>query len=188
MILLLSNSSALRRPQLVVRPDGRLFRALCCAIAFLIVGSPAHSQVPPSPAAAGSPSVSISSKGGTDPLRWWKGNLHTHTLWSDGDDFPEMVVDAYKKGGYHFLVLSDHNIMQEGEKWVTLGTNKTSAIALQKYIERFPAVANELRSRDGTEVVRLKTLHEFRPTFDESDHFLLMTGEEISARAGTIPI
>lgn len=25
--------------------------------------------------------------------RWWKGNLHTHTLWSDGDDYPEMVVD-----------------------------------------------------------------------------------------------
>ena len=19
-------------------------------------------------------------------LRWWKGNLHTHSLWSDGDD------------------------------------------------------------------------------------------------------
>src|SRR5438874_1811301 len=27
--------------------------------------------------------------------RWWKGNLHTHTLWSDGDDYPEMVVDWY---------------------------------------------------------------------------------------------
>ena len=21
------------------------------------------------------------------PPRWWKGNLHTHTLWSDGDDY-----------------------------------------------------------------------------------------------------
>ena len=22
------------------------------------------------------------------PLRWWKGNLHTHSFWSDGTDFP----------------------------------------------------------------------------------------------------
>ena len=21
---------------------------------------------------------------------WFKGNLHTHSFWSDGDDFPEM--------------------------------------------------------------------------------------------------
>ncbi len=21
------------------------------------------------------------------PLRWWKGNIHTHSLWSDGNDF-----------------------------------------------------------------------------------------------------
>src|SRR5207248_5112732 len=25
-------------------------------------------------------------------LRWFKGNVHTHTLWSDGDDYPEMVA------------------------------------------------------------------------------------------------
>jgi len=25
-------------------------------------------------------------------LRWWKGNLHTHSLWSDGDEFPEMIA------------------------------------------------------------------------------------------------
>ena len=33
---------------------------------------------------------------GNPPLRWWKGNLHTHSLWSDGDDFPEMIVDWYR--------------------------------------------------------------------------------------------
>src|ERR1044071_4135108 len=54
---------------------------------------------------------------------WWKGNLHTHTLWSDGDDYPEMVVEWYKTNGYHFLVLSDHNITQEGEKWTPITTN-----------------------------------------------------------------
>nr|MBA3762074.1 hypothetical protein [Chthoniobacterales bacterium] len=33
------------------------------------------------------------------PLRWWKGNLHTHSLWSDGDDYPEMIVEWYKGHG-----------------------------------------------------------------------------------------
>jgi hypothetical protein len=147
----------------------------------------ASGQAPPLPAPAGSPSVSLSTRT-SDLSTWWKGNLHTHSLWSDGDDFPEMVVEGYKKAGYNFLVLSDHNITQEGEKWVTLGTNKTSAIALQKYIDRFPAVANELRSREGKEMVRLKTFKEFRPLLEEHDRFLLMMGEEISAKAGKVPV
>lgn len=25
--------------------------------------------------------------------QWFKGNTHTHTLWSDGDGFPDMVTD-----------------------------------------------------------------------------------------------
>ena len=52
--------------------------------------------------------------------RWWKGNLHTHSLWSDGDDFPEMIADWYKRHGYHFLALTDHNLLSEGEKWVPM--------------------------------------------------------------------
>ena len=28
----------------------------------------------------------------TTSARWWKGNLHTHSLWSDGDDYPEMIA------------------------------------------------------------------------------------------------
>src|SRR2546427_361419 len=55
---------------------------------------------------------------------WYKGNTHTHTLWSDGDAPPEWAVDWYKSHGYQFLVLSDHNILQEGEKWVAVGTEK----------------------------------------------------------------
>jgi hypothetical protein len=30
---------------------------------------------------------------------WYKGNTHTHTLWSDGNDFPEMITDWYKEKG-----------------------------------------------------------------------------------------
>ena len=39
--------------------------------------------------------------------RWLKGNLHTHSLRSDGNDYPEMIVDWYARHGYQFLALSD---------------------------------------------------------------------------------
>ena len=69
-------------------------------------------------------------------VRWWKGNLHTHTLWSDGDDFPEMVVDWYKSRGYDFLALSDHNTLLEGNVGV-VATNESTIRALPKYLRRF---------------------------------------------------
>jgi hypothetical protein len=45
------------------------------------------------------------------PGRWFKGNLHTHTLNSDGDSTPEEVVRWYREHGYDFLVLTDHNFL-----------------------------------------------------------------------------
>lgn len=45
------------------------------------------------------------------PLRWYKGNTHTHTLNSDGDSTPDEVVRWYREHGYHFLVLTDHNFL-----------------------------------------------------------------------------
>ena len=45
------------------------------------------------------------------PLRWYKGNTHTHTLNSDGDSTPDEVARWYREHGYQFLVLSDHNFL-----------------------------------------------------------------------------
>lgn len=47
--------------------------------------------------------------------RWYKGNLHTHTLNSDGDSTPSEVAAWYREHRYHFLVLSDHNYLTEVE-------------------------------------------------------------------------
>lgn len=38
-----------------------------------------------------------------------KGNIHTHTSWSDGDSLPEVVYRWYRDHGYNFLVVTDHN-------------------------------------------------------------------------------
>ena len=50
-----------------------------------------------------------------EPLRWFKGNTHTHTLNSDGDSTPDEVVRWYREHGYHFLVLTDHNFLTATE-------------------------------------------------------------------------
>ena len=75
-----------------------------------------------------------------DPkARWFKGNLHTHSLWSDGNDFPDMIADWYRERGYHFLALSDHNILSAVEKWVSndLVIRRGGRRALAEYRERF---------------------------------------------------
>lgn len=46
-----------------------------------------------------------------DGLRWFKGNTHAHTSNSDGDSPPEEVARWYREHGYHFLVLTDHNVL-----------------------------------------------------------------------------
>jgi hypothetical protein len=42
---------------------------------------------------------------------WFKGNLHTHTLNSDGDSTPDDVVRWYRENGYNFVVITDHNYL-----------------------------------------------------------------------------
>jgi hypothetical protein len=46
---------------------------------------------------------------------WFKGNLHTHTINSDGDSTPDEVVRWYREHGYDFLVLTDHNYLTSVE-------------------------------------------------------------------------
>ncbi len=38
-----------------------------------------------------------------------KGNIHTHTTWSDGDRPPEDVYAWYRDHGYAFVAVTDHN-------------------------------------------------------------------------------
>lgn len=53
------------------------------------------------------------SRPGGGPTRWYKGNLHTHTLNSDGDSTPMEVATWYREHGYQFLVLTDHNFLTD---------------------------------------------------------------------------
>lgn len=126
-----------------------------------------------------------------DPApRWFKGNLHTHSLWSDGNDFPEMICDWYKSKGYHFLALSDHNILSEGQKWidVQLLEKRNAAGALDKYLAKYGQDWVEQRVEKNVKQVRLKPLVDFRTLFDEPGKFLLVQGEEITDGFQSAPI
>ena len=46
----------------------------------------------------------------TNPGRFWRGNIHTHSTRSDGVLAPEEVCRRYRAEGYDFLALTDHFI------------------------------------------------------------------------------
>lgn len=119
-------------------------------------------------------------------VQWFKGNTHTHSLWSDGNDFPEMITDWYRTHGYQFLAISDHNVLQAKEVWMSVDAVEKRRKALgkttmDKYQARFPAPWVETRETDGQPFVRLKKLSEYRPLFEKPGEFLLVEAEEISA-------
>lgn len=115
--------------------------------------------------------------------KWWKGNLHTHTFWSDGHDFPEMVAQWYKENGYHFLALSDHNILSRGQKWIAIDQSEDPVdwIAYEKYLKALGPEWVETRSiAPGQVRVRLKPISEYRALVEEAGRFLMIEGEEIT--------
>ncbi len=44
----------------------------------------------------------------SQPGKFWRGNIHTHSTLSDGLLSPDRVIEAYKQAGYDFMMLSDH--------------------------------------------------------------------------------
>jgi len=137
-------------------------------------------------------SFGLSAAEATSSAHWWKGNLHTHSLWSDGDDYPEMVVDWYKQHGWHFLAMSEHNVFQVGERWSGVTTNRGGTNALNKYIGRFGTNWVEQRMIDGELQVRLQPLEKYRKLFEEAGRFLMIPSEEITDRGwvggGVLPV
>jgi hypothetical protein len=122
--------------------------------------------------------------------RWFKGNLHTHSLWSDGDDYPEMIAEWFKREGWNFLAMSEHNVMEEGTKWFELKAPNVAkgereprggGATLEKYLKRFGPQWVEQREKDGKKEVRLKPLAEYRALVEESGKFLMIPGAEITS-------
>ncbi|MCE7993938.1 MAG: histidinol-phosphatase [Roseivirga sp.] len=110
---------------------------------------------------------------------WYKGNLHTHTYWSDGDAFPEMVLDWYKTNDYQFISLSDHNTLQTGEKWKKLPKSHIYEQAFDDYLAKYGADWVEYKKDTAGISVKLKTEAEYAPRFQD-ESFLILRAEEIT--------
>jgi len=126
---------------------------------------------------------------------WYKGNLHTHTFWSDGDAPPEIAVAWYKDRGYDFLALSDHNILSVGEKWIKVleedpgGWPPTMTKSkLDEVRKRFGDDWPITRMVKDTMEMALATLDRLKKRFEEPGKFLMIQAEEITDKYDGNPI
>ncbi|MEZ5945123.1 MAG: hypothetical protein R3C18_27365 [Planctomycetaceae bacterium] len=120
-------------------------------------------------------------------LHWYKGNMHTHSHWSDGDDYLEMIATWYDDHDYDFLVFTDHNVLANKERWVDVEKTKGGKPAYEKLKAKFPDWIEE-RTQDDVLQVRLRTFAEVSEKLARADEFLLIQGEEISDQFHRHPI
>lgn len=120
---------------------------------------------------------------------WYKGNLHTHSLWSDGDDYPEMIVDWYKSHGYNFVGLSEHNKLQVGAAWINVPHDVKKRDAFQRYLDKYGKDVVDFKTWPNDSLrVRLKTYEEYRGMFEEKGKFMVFQSEEITSNYDGNPV
>jgi hypothetical protein len=121
--------------------------------------------------------------------KWYKGNTHTHSYWSDGDDFPEMIMAWYKAHGYDFVCLSDHNVLAQGEKWKLIPALSSNQRRFEEYLQQYGSDWVVYRTDTvGRIEIRLKTLEEYRSRFEERGKFLIIPAEEITDQFERKPV
>ena len=132
--------------------------------------------------------IFISSCGLDEPEQiWHKGNLHTHSLWSDGDDFPEMIIKWYKDHNYQFIAISDHNTIAESEFWYEIKEIDKKNKTLEKYVKNFGEWV-ETKIDSNKQLVRLKKFDEYKLKMEIPDSFLVIRSEEVTTSFEKKPI
>ena len=119
--------------------------------------------------------------------QWHKGNLHTHSLWSDGDDFPEMIIQWYKDQNYQFVALSDHNTIASNNYWYRLKEREIKNQTLEKYQKAFGNWV-EIKDYPDSTLVRLKTYEEYRSKLEIPGKFLVIKSEEVTSGFENKPV
>ena len=116
---------------------------------------------------------------------WFRGQLHTHSYWSDGQAFPEQAIEAYKQRGYDFMCLSDHNqFAKSTNTWREVKPTKVTQASLDAYLKSFGSAWVETKTEKGTNgpvtSVRLKTYSEVKAKVEVPGKFLLLPGVELT--------
>jgi len=118
---------------------------------------------------------------------WQKGNLHAHSFWSDGDDFPEMIIKWYKNNDYQFIALSDHNTMASRDYWYKLKKKDNQNKVLEKYQKSLGDWVETKIDSSGT-FVRLKTFKEYQSKLEDPNSFLVIQSEEVTSSFKNKPV
>ncbi len=112
--------------------------------------------------------------------KWYRGSLHMHTFRSDGTAFPEEAAALYKRLGFHFVALTDHNSTHEDpDRWLKIGQKRLTQKHIDRYKKEF-SPALDHKKIDGKDAYRLKTFDEMEKILNESERFLLISGNEVS--------
>jgi len=135
---------------------------------------------------------------------WYRGSLHGHSYWSDGNTFPELAVQEYKSNGYQFMCLSDHNTFQtDTNAWKEIKDSKSNIPANIALMEKtfgpdsvitksatkttkVPLGEGKMKlvEKEVITHIKLKPFDELAKQFDEPEKFLMMPGHEINKSAG----
>lgn len=137
--------------------------------------------------ASGPQEISAETLKADGAKKWYRGNMHTHSLWSDGDNFLENIALWYREQKYDFLVFTDHNTLARSERWIDVDKAKSGRKAYAQLKKNWPDQVFE-RERDGKTEVRLKTFPEVVDLVGIPEQFLLIQGEEVSDKFGKLPI
>lgn len=117
--------------------------------------------------------------------RWFKGVTHIHSLWSDGDDAPEMIAAWYADRDYAFVAFSEHNTLQQGDRYIPIDPQgRLTPERVARIRDRFGEDWVETRVDDGLSQMRLKRHDELRARFDTPDRFVMIPAEEVTSGDG----
>ncbi len=93
----------------------------------------------------------------TQSGNWYKANFHTHTTTSDGLESPTETADAYRRAGYHVLVLTDHRKTNDVRR---LSRKNFLVISGMEYHPNCPG-GTELQPLIGHHLVGINVPHGF---------------------------
>lgn len=135
--------------------------------------------------------------------QWWKGCLHAHSFWSDGNDFPEVIAKRYEKLGYNFLAFTEHNHLQKKGNlggWIPREDQDSATPGQQQAIDNYRTEFKDwittrtyvkekilLDTKNRIKIVKnsivqyeVKPLDVYAKKIEMPSRFIMIPGEEVS--------
>jgi DNA polymerase (family 10) len=69
-----------------------------------------------------------------------RGDLHVHTLWSDGRDSSEAVLRAIRKLGYEYVAITDHSERSKASRTLSVDRMRQQMVEIEALRTRFPDI------------------------------------------------